>query len=62
MSAISKAIAAFISSAVALLLALGMIEPALADTLNEGFAVAVATVIGALLSAIGVYVAPPNED
>ena len=62
MSTISKAIAAFFTSFIALLVALGAIEPALAELLDEQFATAIASLIAAVLSFIGVYAAPANRS
>lgn len=62
MQTVSKALAAFLSSLVALLVSFGILEPQLADALGEDFAIGVASIILAVLSALGVWAAPRNTD
>ena len=62
MSANSKAIAGFLSSALAMLVTFNVIEPNLAEMFEAEYVTAISTIIAGAFVGFGVWVSPKNKE
>tara|TARA_S200002703_G_scaffold109926_1_gene95638 strand:+ start:354 stop:542 length:189 start_codon:yes stop_codon:yes gene_type:complete len=62
MAKYSKAIAALVSAIVGMLVAVEVVQPGLAETLNEGTVQMLVNTVAGVITAIGVFASPANAE